>query len=173
MKQDTKIVKETCKKLLEPFFGKLEGLKKSQCPNASAYELQFEILGEIWYVQPRFDFFATTSKSIELYTTNNGSFSFYNPDFPCFYHYGFLVKSDFLSWLYIPSEIGDLSKAKSFGLDYVFISDSQEIENILERNSKFAWVSSLFVLVGNGEYLEIWGSAIEIPYPTTSYQRIA
>lgn len=59
--------------------------------------------------------------------------------------------------------------ARSFGPQYNFVSDAQEIESILGRRSKWR---SLFVLVGDGEYLEVWGSVNAIPWINLEYKRV-
>ena len=64
-------------------------------------------------------------------------------------------------------------EAGKFGLEYVLITDSQEIDSISESiGPTLAGASSLFVLVGDGEYTEVWASEHSVPWAWAEYERI-
>ena len=64
-------------------------------------------------------------------------------------------------------------KGESFGDAYILLNDSQEIEATAQSiGQDLTDYSSLFVLLGEGEYLEIWGSEYLVPYLCATYWQI-
>lgn len=61
------------------------------------------------------------------------------------------------------------------GDDYVLITDSREIDTILTNigydDAQCAY-ASLFVRVGDGEYLEVWGCARHVPLDETPLDQL-
>lgn len=58
---------------------------------------------------------------------------------------------------------------------YILITNSQDVEAVLEsigRQDLREEYPALFVLVGEGEYLEVWGSPRLVPLLTTRVERI-
>ena len=63
----------------------------------------------------------------------------------------------------------------TFGPEYHLVTDSQEIQHVMTNYAKsdyFGSCGSLFVKVGDGEYLELWGSESSIAYNHILYYRI-
>jgi hypothetical protein len=48
--------------------------------------------------------------------------------------------------------------------DYIFVSNTQDVEPIKEMYPNTEDYDSFFVLVGDGEYLEVWGMQGIVPY---------
>jgi len=66
-------------------------------------------------------------------------------------------------------------KASTFGPEYALVTDSQEIDYIMKnyvKSEDFDTFGSLFVKVGEGEYLEVWGCRRYVPQVTSVYQRV-
>ena len=63
----------------------------------------------------------------------------------------------------------------TFGPEYHLVTDSQEVAHIMRwyvKSEDFDDYASLFVKVGDGEYLELWGSESSIAYNHILYYRI-
>lgn len=64
--------------------------------------------------------------------------------------------------------VGDLQALEHFyGANYQLVTNSQDILIVLEmegREELMSDVGCLFVIVGEGEYLEIWGCEESVPY---------
>ena len=81
-----------------------------------------------------------------------------------------------------------IRKAGTFGPEYTLLTDSQDLEHIagycvcdhwqawdedqVGTESEAFIIGSAFVLVGEGEYAEIWVSESSIPYLDTEYERV-
>ncbi len=65
--------------------------------------------------------------------------------------------------------------AREFGPEYTFIGWSQDVQSALDSigldMDEEGW-GSLFVLVGDGEYLEIWASEYTVPYLSATYYKV-
>jgi len=67
-------------------------------------------------------------------------------------------------------------KASTFGPEYQLVTDTQEIAHIVKnyvKSEDFDTFGSLFVKVGEGVYLEVWGSRYLIAYSDTQYHYIS
>ncbi len=65
--------------------------------------------------------------------------------------------------------------AQEFDEPYILITDSQDVNAVLESIGKQDLreeYPDLFVLVGEREYLEVWGSPRLVPLLTTRVERI-
>jgi len=65
-------------------------------------------------------------------------------------------------------------RASEFGEEYNLVTDSWEVEDIMThyvKSESFDNYASLFVKVGDGEYLEIWGGASVVPYLWSTYYK--
>ena len=68
-----------------------------------------------------------------------------------------------------------LRPCHTFGPAYHLVTDSQEIDYIMRayvKDKDFDDYGSLFVKVGDGEYLELWGSESSVAYNHILYYRI-
>ena len=66
-------------------------------------------------------------------------------------------------------------RADQFGDDYTLVTDSQDVEEIMTNYVKaqsFDNYASLFVKVGDGEYLEVWGSESGMPYVYSTFYNL-
>ena len=66
-------------------------------------------------------------------------------------------------------------EAGKFGPEYVLITDSQEILAVCESIGKGKAAREfgfLYVLLGEGEYTEVWASEQSVPYTWTQATRI-
>lgn len=81
-------------------------------------------------------------------------------------------------------EACDCQSAREFSEGYAFVSDSQELREIVgglpvdgawcvDETWTLDQIGSAFVLVGEAEYLEVWISEMPIPWGDVLYWRIA
>ena len=65
-------------------------------------------------------------------------------------------------------------QCSNFDSRYVLVQDSQDIQSIGDSlGINLSDYSSLFVLINDGDYVEIWASEYYIPYVNVEYSRIA
>jgi hypothetical protein len=77
-------------------------------------------------------------------------------------------------------ELGEERVVTAFSMEYILLTNSQDIEPILENDVDKSYdvidydnIGSLFVLMGEGEYREVWASTYSVPWNHLEYTRIA
>jgi hypothetical protein len=71
------------------------------------------------------------------------------------------------------AEIGEMRTVACLDGVYQFVSDSQDVESVKEHIGKAAAdYDSFFVIIGDGDYEEVWGMCGTVPYTSKLISRL-